>query len=289
MYGLDINFLKDRPEFRSEPAQSSRRRDLTAPESKRPLWLGAITGLALLGLAAGGWFFLQSDNERLVQRQAELDAQIGAIKAEQAKLASVRSQTKQAKDDTLAFASVFNTIKPWSATFGDISARTPPKVRIVSINELTKQEIAALPKPSPAATPSPSPSPAAGASPAADAAPAPPPSGVIQISGTATSFNDVNDFLLVLQRSKFLKPNTTRIVSAKLGEQRTPQPIRLTGVTSAGAEKDKLKLPAEVEFMIQTELTDVPASELMKELESKKATGLVTRIETLRQKGVVKP
>ncbi len=282
MYGLDINFLKDRPEYRSEPAQSSRRRDLGTPESKRPLWLGAGAGLALLGLAAGGWFFLQSQNEQLVQRQGELDAQISAIKAEQAKLASVKAQTKQAKADTAAFATVFNTIKPWSATFGDISARTPPKVRILGIKELTAAEIAALPKPTPAAGAKPTPSPAPGT------APAPPPSGVIQIAGTATSFNDVNDFLLILQRSKFLKSDTARILSATLGEPKSPPSIQIGGSNSGGA-KDKIKLPGEVAFVIQTELTDVPASELLQELESKKATGLVTRIETLRQKGVVKP
>ena len=283
MYGLDINFLKDRPEYRSEPTQSSRRRDLGTPESKRPLWLGAGTGLALLGLAAGGWFFLQSQNEQLVQRQAKLDAEISAIKAEQAKVASVKAQTRQAKADTAAFATVFNTIKPWSATFGDISARTPPKVRILGIKELTAAEITALPKPS-SAVAKPTPSPAAGA-----AVPAPPSSGVIQIAGTATSFNDVNDFLLILQRSKFVKSDTARIISATLGEPKTPPPIQLSGNSPSVAEKDKIKLPGEVVFVIQTELTDVPASELLQELESKKATGLVTRIETLRQKGVVKP
>ena len=55
------------------------------------------------------------------------------------------------------------------------------------------------------------------------------------------------------------------------------------------AEKDKIKLPAEAEFTIQTALNDVPASDLLQELESNKATGLVTRIEALQQKGVVKP
>ena len=282
MYGLDINFLKDRPEYRSEPTQSSRRRDLGTPESKRPLWLGAGTGLALLGLAAGGWFFLQSQNEQLVQRQAKLDAEISAIKAEQAKVASVKAQTRQAKADTAAFATVFNTIKPWSATFGDISARTPPKVRILGIKELTAAEIAALPKPS-SAVAKPTPSPAAGA-----AVPAPPSSGVIQIAGTATSFNDVNDFLLILQRSKFVKSDTAKILSATLGEPKSPPVLQVGGSNSAAA-RDKIKLPGEVAFVIQTELTDVPASELLQELESKKATGLVTRIETLRQKGVVKP
>jgi type IV pilus assembly protein PilN len=130
--------------------------------------------------------------------------------------------------------------------------------------------------------PSPSPSPGA--------APPPPATGVIQISGTATSFNDVNDFLLVLQKSKFVKPDKTRILKAELGEPIKPQPIQVgTNSAPSVAEKDMIKLPAEVEFTIQTVLNDVPASELLQELESNKATGLVTRIEALQQKGVGKP
>ncbi|UIE37950.1 PilN domain-containing protein [Leptodesmis sichuanensis] len=277
MYGLDINFLKERPEYRSQTVDRRRPRGgAAAPESRQPLILGLLTGLVLVGLSAGAWLFLQSQNAALRDRQAQLDARLGTLKAEQAKLTQITNQTKQIKEETAALAGVFNTIKPWSATFNDISSRTPPKVRIVQIRELPPNEV-----PVDRSSPSPSPSPGAAA------APAPPPSGVIQISGTATSFNDVNDFLLVLQKSKFLKPEKTRIVKAELGQPRSPQPIQVGG--GAPAARDKIKLPAEVEFTIQTVLNDVPASELLQELESKKATGLVTRIEALQQKGVVKP
>jgi type IV pilus assembly protein PilN len=281
MYGLDINFLNDRPEYRPEPTDRRRPRGGT-PESRQPLLLGLLAGAALLGLAGGGWLFLQSQNNQLRELQVELDSKLGTLKAEQAKLSQVISETKQIKDETAALAGVFNTIKPWSATFADISSRTPPKVRIVQIKEVPTKDLPPDEKPSP--TPSPTGSPSPGAAPAP---PTPPPTGIIQISGTATSFNDVNDFLLVLQKSKFLKADKTKILKAELGQPRTPQPILLGG--ASGNTGDKLKLPAEVEFTIQTALTDVPASELLKELENKKATGLVTRIETLQQKGVVKP
>ncbi len=277
MYSLDVNFLKERPEYRSQTVDRRRPRGGTAtPEGRQPLILGLLTGLVLVGLSAGAWLFLQSQNAALRERQAQLDAQLGALKAEQAKLTQITNETRQTKEETAALAGVFNTIKPWSATFNDISNRTPPRVRIVQIKELAPKDV-----PVDKSSPSPSPSPGA--------APPPPATGVIQISGTATSFNDVNDFLLVLQKSKFVKPDKTRIVKAELGQPRTPQPIQVgTNSSPAVAEKDKIKLPPEVEFTIQTALNDVPASDLLQELESNKATGLVTRIEALQQKGVGK-
>jgi type IV pilus assembly protein PilN len=277
MYSLDVNFLKERPEYRSQVVDRRRTRTTASPDSRRPLIIGLLTGLILAGLSAGAWLFLQSQNAALRDRQAQLDARLGTLKAEQAKLTQITNETKQTKEETAALAGVFNTIKPWSATFADISSRTPPRVRIVQIRELPAKEV-----PVDRSAPSPSPSPGA------TAAPAPPQTGVIQISGTATSFNDVNDFLLVLQKSKFVKPDKTRILKAEMGQPRTPQPIQIGNNQNSGTG-EKIKLPAEVEFTIQTSLNDVPASELLQELESKKATGLVTRIETLQQKGVVKP
>jgi type IV pilus assembly protein PilN len=281
MYGLDINFLNDRPEYRPEPKQR-RSGGGGRPESQQPLVLGLLSAVLLLGLAGGAWLFLQNQNGQLRERQAQLDAELGALKAEQAKLAQINAETKQVKDETAALVSVFNAIKPWSATFNDISARTPPRIRIWGVQELAQKDADQIEK----ASPSPAPSPSPGAS----APVLPPPTGYVKILGTATSFNDVNDFLLVLQKSKFLKSEKTKILKAELGQPKQLQTIQLTGAPTGNvAEKDKVKLPAEVSFEIFAALTDVPASELIQELESKKATGLVTRIETLQQKGVVKP
>lgn len=283
MYGLDINFLNDRPEYR--PAVTERRRGGggMAPGDKRATFLGLGVGLSLLALTAGGWLFLQAQNNQLRERQAQLEAELGVLKVEQANLARINTETRQIKDETMALAGVFNAIKPWSATFNEIASRTPPDVRIVNI---TQKEPPASQRPSP--SPSPGASPAA--SPKPTAAPTPPPTGTIEIEGQATSFNNVNDFLLALQNSKFLKGDKTQIINAELGNPRSLQRIQIgpqTGRTDPTGPPPKL--PPEVTFTIQTELTDVPASELIQELESQKATGLVTRIERLQQKGVVKP
>jgi type IV pilus assembly protein PilN len=280
MYGLDINFLNDRPEYR--PVVADRRRGGMAPGDKRATYLGLGLGLALLALTGGAWLFLQSENNRLRERQAQLDAELGVLKAEQANLARINTETQQIRAESVALAGVFNAIRPWSATFADISSRTPPNVRIVSI---TQKEAPPVQRPSPSPSPSPSPGASPSPSPSPTAATPPPSTGVIEIKGQAVSFNDVNDFLLVLQNSNFLKRDRTRIVDAKLGEPRPVQLIQL-GNQGGGNQGDLPQLPPEVGFTIQTELTDVPASELTQELEGKGATGLVTRIERLQQKGV---
>jgi type IV pilus assembly protein PilN len=307
MYGLDINFLKDRPEYNPTPVPARRggRSRSMAPESRRPLWLGLIAGLGLAGLAGASWLFLQFQNDGLRNRQAELDAQLGRLKAEQAKLQGIVSETRRLQDQTTALGGIFGSIKPWSALFNDITARSPAKVRIFEIKDVLQSELAQLPEsfrpspsPSPAAAPAPSPaaSPAAspGASPAASPAAARPAaptaspvalqSGLVQISGEATSFNDVNDFLLNLQQSKFFKPEMTKILSSQLGE-----PKRLLEPGDLRGGGNQAVLPPGVEFKIIATLTDRSSAELLPELERNRAAGLVTRIQTLQQKGGIKP
>lgn len=273
MYSLDINFLNDRPEYRPEPT-GRRPRGTADPSDKRVTLLGLGAAAALLLLSGGAWFFLQTQNTALNDRLTELNNRLSALKAEQSKYEGIVAQTKQIKAETAALAGVFNAIKPWSAMFEDISSRTPPGIRILDIVE---EELPAEERPSPSPV----------ASPTANATPSAPPK-VIEITGAAASFNDVNDFLLVLQNSRFLKADQTRILTAALGPERTLTPLRL-GQESQGGGDQRLKLAPEVIFTIRTALTDVPASELVQELESKKATGLVTRIESLQQKGVDKP
>lgn len=271
MYSLDINFLNDRPEYRPEPTGRRPKGVGVDPADKRVTLLGIGAAVALIALSGGAWFFLQTQNSGLRTRLADLNEKLGVLKAEQSKYEGIVAQTKQIREETGALAGVFNAIKPWSAMFEDISSRTPPRVRIL---EIAEQELPANERPSPGPSPSPG------------AAPAPPPR-TIEITGQAATFNDVNDFLLVLQRSQFLKADQTRILTATLGQERTLTPLRLG--QEAGGTDTQIKLAPEVTFTIRTALTDVPASELVQELETRRATGLVTRIEALQRKGVGKP
>jgi type IV pilus assembly protein PilN len=165
--------------------------------------------------------------------------------------------------DTKALATVFNQIRPWSAMLQDLRDRIPRSVQIEAV-----KQIAAIP---PAGAPQP---------PAAGAATPPPnanPAGGIEITGKARSFSDVNDFLLTLKQSAFFQAADTRIVSAELAE------------AAASNDKAAFKPPSLVKYTIQSNLSTVPAAELLRELERKGTLGLVTRIRTLQQKGVIQP
>jgi type IV pilus assembly protein PilN len=99
--------------------------------------------------------------------------------------------------------------------------------------------------------------------------------GGIEISGSARSFNDVNDFLLTLKQSAFLQSSETKIIKAELTEN--------------AATSGKVKLPSVVQYTIQSNLSNVPAANILRELERKGTFGLVTRIRTLQQRGVIQP
>lgn len=276
MYSLDINFLNDRPELKPDVAARTRTKDVTA-DSKTPLYLGIAAGILIPGIVAAIWLVLISQNNRLQEEQAQLDSRLSTLKAQLGEVDQLRSRINQTQAETQALASVFNQIKPWSAMAQDIRDRLPAGIQITRIQEVD---------PPAGSAPPPSPSPAPGA----PAGAAPPPASVIQISGFANSFDNVNDFLLTLQRSNFTNPEETQLVKAELGKPNDLQPISLEGVPNqqTGTVRPP-KLPPRVEFQIQTSLNNVPTSELINELERKGAVGLVTRIETLQRKGIIAP
>ncbi len=274
MYSLDINFLNDRPEYKPEGARQ--RTKAVSTDSRRPLFVGAAVAVALLAAVGGSLLFLQAQNANLEQRQSELASQIGDLEKKQKDIAAVNAQTQEIKAETAALASVFNLVKPWSAMMQEMRDRIPPGVQLLSITQSV---------PTAPATPQAAPSP--GAAPAVVG----PPGSVLQITGIANSFNDVNDFLLVLQKSNFLKADNTKLVKATLQREATRvEPARLQNAQQQQLRAEQLPvLPKQVEFQIETALSDVPASDLLRELDRKGAVGLVTRIENLQRKGVIKP
>lgn len=275
MHSLDINFLNDRPEYKPEGARQKTK--VVSTDSRRPLFIGAAVAVGLLAAVGGSLLFFQAQNASLEQRQSELDSQLGDLTAKQKRIADINNQTRDIKAETAALASVFNLVKPWSAMMQEVRDRIPPGVQLVTI---TQSAPSGQPAPQPAASPG-------AAAPAAVA----PPASMLQITGIANSFNDVNDFLLVLQKSNFLKAENTKLVKATLQKEATQiQPIKLESAQQSTLNAEQLpKLPKQVEFQIETALSDVPASDLLRELDRKGAVGLVTRIEDLQRKGVIQP
>lgn len=261
MYSLDINFLNDRPEYRPDSGKSPRAK--STPGSMVPLFLGVAAGVFLPAVVAVLWLILQNKNTELQAQSAELDAKLGELRAADEKVAAINAQAGQITTETNALATVFNQIKPWSAMLQDIRDRIPTGVQIDTIQQVA---------------------------PPAPTAENPNPPALVEVSGIARSFNDVNDFLLTLQKSPFLKADQTQLVSADLRDNPTQLEVQQPAAGQAtGSSTVQVKLPQVVVYKIQTSLSDVPASDLLRELERKGAVGLVTRIRTLQQKGVIKP
>lgn len=280
MYSLDVNFLNDRSERPSEVGLG-RTKAGTAPADPRPYYIGAALAIALPALVAGFWLYLQSQNRTLTEKQAELDSQLAALQAQQTEVSNINSQVQAIEAENQALASVFDYIKPWSGVLQDIRARVPTGVQIATIEQSVDEEAAAAAPPSP----SPSPSPADGQAAAPNSTPTasePLPSKVA-ISGVARSFNDVNDFLLTLQRSPFLKGDEVKLVTSKL----INNPTTVEFSNEQGGQDLEVQLPQVVEYRIEGNLTNLPASELLGDLERTLSVGLASRIQALRDRGVL--
>ncbi len=253
MYGLDINFLKDRPAY--QPKSEQKKPGLKLPTGNlTPLYLGVGVGLCLPILAGGGLWLLQAKTGELEQAIAQLDEQSKKLDAEIAGINKIKQETEAIKTQTKSLVTVFDQIRPWSAMLEDLRDRIPASVQIQNVKQIP-------------------PSPPAEGQPPAN------PAGGIEITGLARSYNDVNDFLLVLQQSRFLKSSESKITTASLEDAPLPP--------SSGNNGLQIKPPQVVKYTIQSSLSDVPASELIRELEQKGTVGLVARIRAMQQTGVI--
>jgi len=283
MYSLDINFLSDRSE---RQAVKGVQRRAVVRDDPRPIYIGAAVGVALLALTGGAWLLLQNQNRTLEQQSAELDNQLAALRVQQGEVNSINQQVQAIEAQNQALATVFDQIRPWSAILQDVRSRVPGNVQIQAIEQLEPAPPPAAPAPSPSPAASPSPGASPQASPVPQAAPPPASVGVprVRITGQARSFNDVNDFVLTLQRSPFLDSEDVRLVGSRLIDNATQ--IEFSG---QGGGAVTVELPQVVEYTIESNLTSLPASELLRDLERTLSVGLASRIQALRDRGVLKP
>lgn len=248
MYSIDINLLNDRPEYGQQVVSSAN----YDSDDKTPLFIGLGVGAAALGLVLVGFGVTSFLNQQLVAEEENLDSELAQLAPKLAEVDDLKAQEQQVKAETKALATIFNQIKPWSATLQDIRDRVPPTLQVIKI-----QQKAVTP---PAPTGQPNATPVATLS-----APT-----QLTITGNAISFNDVNDFVLTLRKSPFLTVAQTQLMSS---ERKT---------------NDKTKVSL-VQHQLETTINDVPASELLQILNAKGASGLAARIGALKQKGVMNP
>ncbi|MBW4550865.1 MAG: PilN domain-containing protein [Aphanocapsa sp. GSE-SYN-MK-11-07L] len=262
MFSIDINLLRDRPGFGKE--EVSRGGVAAGPVDNTPIILGGVVAAAAVGLVLLGSALLTFRNQQLAEQERNLDDQLAKIAPQLSELDKLKAEEQRINTETQALATVFNQIKPWSATLQDIRDRVPPTLQIAKIEQ-------AAPAPPPAPAPAAAPADGAAPAPAPAAAPAPPPDGstALTLTGKARSFSDINDFVLILQQSPFLKSDSTKLVRS----QRAPEDA---------------KGPSLIDYTITTATTTTPASALLPELSKNGAAGLVSRINFLKQKGVIK-
>ncbi|MCY7367443.1 MAG: PilN domain-containing protein [Chamaesiphon sp.] len=124
------------------------------------------------------------------------------------------------------------------------------------------------------------------------------PTTKLDITGTAKSFDEVNNFILTLKQSAFFNPDETQLLStsmmAPIAVDRVKPPVAeplatttTTGTPVIPVKPNKLEVRL-VEYKIQTTLKRIPAADLMGELERKGAVGLVARLKSLQQQQVIK-
>jgi type IV pilus assembly protein PilN len=312
MYNVDINFLRNRPEYQSISSPIDRagsdgtyKSGGSSSYSKVPIFAGLGVGVFALLATGGFWFVFTKQSEGLVARQTQLDKELGEAKVQETKLTTLRAKISQTEQETQSLAGVFNLVRPWSAIMKEFQESTPQGVQISSITQVPGK---AKTSPVAAATPgvvakvapptvdsnggsskaSPSASASASPAPSAVAAPAPvvddSPITSIEIEGMAQSFNDVNSFVLTLKQSAFFNPKETEIVSSELISSQIS-----SALTTGGGTNSQTTTVKGVKYKIKTALKQIPASELLRDLERKGAVGLVTRIKTLQQQKVIKP
>lgn len=254
MYGLDINFLNDR-EIR--PVDVRPTRSAAAPVGdRRPLWFGLAATLAFLALMGGYWLVQRNQVNQLRARSAELDAELAQLQSQLAEVGGIQAQIELVRAENQALVSVFDDNLPWSALLQDLRDRTPARVQMTDVAQTAGE----TPPDQPDAVPP----------------------GGIDITGVACSFDDINDFVLVLKQSPLLQANSVSITEAQ--KQTTlldPQEQGSCPGTPAG-EPQFL-----VDYSISANLTSAPASQLLDTLESKGSVGLVTRLRALQETGAI--
>jgi type IV pilus assembly protein PilN len=319
MYNVDINFLKNRPEYQnlSAPAdRGSANTTRTTNYSKTPIFAGLGVGVAALLATGAFWILLGVQGEELQAKQVKLDKELGAAKEQETKLTTLQTKIAQTEQESQSLAGAFNLVRPWSAILKEFREITPQGIQISSLIQAPTAATPVAPKTSgvpgaastklaagpptvdsSGATSKGSPSPSVSASPSVSPSPvaASPASTTIdspvvklEVEGVAQSFNDVNSFILTLKQSPLFNPDDTQLISSELVESK----VAVTTGTpdkNAGSTNTTEIVTKSVKYKLQTALKQIPATELLRELERRGAEGLVTRLKTLQQQKVIKP
>lgn len=235
MYTLDINFLSDRA---ADESQSLERQPIADSQF---LVYGGAAAVVALAIVGGAFLVLNSQNEGIKQKlsvltaeESQLNSRLTALKSQETELQAIQARTGE-------LVNLFVGNFPTSAIADDIRKRTPITVQVEAI---TQSSVAATAQ-----------------APALSA---------ISLTGKATNYNELNDFLLLLKASPLLEAKETVLVSSTLQQATADKNFTL------------------VNFQIRTAITTKSPADLLPALQKTGADGLVTRVNLLKQQGVIK-
>lgn len=254
MYSLDVNFLKDR---NSEVVRSSQTTTITLAgddfQKQMPLYIGAGVMVLLPALAGLGVLLINWQKGEAQANIQQLETELAQRQGEQQKIQEMQAKAGAAHQEADGLIDVFSQIKPWSALFQEITNQLPPEVQLESI----QQE-----------------------------------GSVLTLSGFASNYGALNDFMLTLQNSQFLQASKTKLMTANAAAL----PVTGEGTTAQTGGTEELAIepgtstvliPAGVKYTIQTEITNTPDKQLITALIRNGAAGLVARFKFLELKGVL--
>lgn len=256
MYSLDVNFLKDRHlEQTGKEIPTDQISTFINLRKQTPLLIGVAVGAGLLTLTGllgliVGW--QTSETQAKIQ---QLDGELGQLQAESKKLEDMKAQLTALEEESKALVDVFDKITPWSAIIQEIRQQTPPTVQLTSLEQVEY--------------------------PAAPNQEQPNQVTRLKISGFASNYEAVNDYLLTLQASPFLQGRQTVIESAALADLPVAVDNQYTNIDVA--------FPQAVQFVITAQLGDTPATQQLPNLARNGAIGVITRINTLKRQGAIQP
>jgi type IV pilus assembly protein PilN len=235
MYTLDINFLSDRV---ADEAQAAERQPIADSQF---LIYGGAAAVVAFAIVGGAFLVLNSQNEGIQQelsaltaKESQLNSKLTALKTQETELQAIEARTGE-------LVNLFVGNLPTSAIADDIRKRTPITVQVEAI---TQASVAASATQRATTT--------------------------ISLTGKATSYNELNDFLLLLKASPLLEDKDTILVSSALQPATSDKNFNL------------------VNFQIRTAITSQSPTEILPELQKTGADGLVTRVNLLKQQGVIK-
>jgi type IV pilus assembly protein PilN len=242
MYGIDVNFLRDRNLEATSKTLTQTKVAQPTREQQQPMLIGLGVMGILLVIPLLSMLLLNWQATQTSKSIEELNAELEKLNADNKRVEEINQKLQATQTEIRTLVSVFDQVKPLSAILLEISSRIPESVQIKTIDHNAPK---------------------------------------ITIQGYASNYDVVNDFLLTLQNSKFLDAKQTKLISAKVADL----PITVSNSSNLEANNITVAFPKGVEYTIETQLNQIPASQLLPDLARNGAVGLVTRLQTLEQKG----